>query len=106
MSAMPTLQEETLGDHPRAASYELALANMEIGLYVDAVGALERLLGDTGLSGADRLLVRYHIGVAYEALNQPVAAASHLREVAASDPVHFPDARARVRRLESGGSVA
>lgn len=106
MSAMPTLQEETLGDHPRAASYELALANMELGLYVDAVGALERLLGDTGLSGADRLLVRYHIGVAYEALNQPVAAASHLREVAASDPVHFPDARARVRRLESGGSVA
>lgn len=106
MSAMPTLQEETLGNHPRAASYELALANMELGLYVDAVGALERLLGDTGLSGADRLLVRYHIGVAYEALNQPVAAASHLREVAASDPVHFPDARARVRRLESGGSVA
>lgn len=99
MVAIMTLQEETLGDFPRAAAFELALANIEMGLYVDGIGGLERLLTDQSLSASDRLLVHYHIGVAYEALHQPDAASPHLRRVASRDPINFPDVAARLGRM-------
>ena len=101
MSALTVLQEELVGDHPVAASFELALANMEMGLYVDGIKMLERLLGDPTMVAADRTLVHYHIGLGFEALHQPHDARRHLTRVFEADSVGFPDVRQRLARLEA-----
>jgi hypothetical protein len=101
MSALMVLQEELVGDHPVAASYELALANMEMGLYVDGIKVLERLLADPTMPAADRTIVHYHIALGFEALHQPADAIRHLTRVLEADAVGFPDVRQRLDRLEA-----
>jgi hypothetical protein len=99
MAAMFQLQEAELGPYPLAAGFELALANIEMGLYFEGISALEQLLGNMELERSDRLLVHYHLGIAYEAMDQQPLAEANFRVVAASAPASFPDVYIRLERL-------
>jgi pilus assembly protein FimV len=104
MLAMLVLQEHLAGPHGAAAQFELAVANMELGLYVDAVSELEKLLSIAGVDVSDRLVLHYYIGIGYEALHQPDTALRHFQSVDARDPVGFPDVGMRIKRLSAASA--
>ena len=99
MVAMFALQEEESGPHSVAAGFELALANIEMGLFFEGIGTLEQLLGLPDLAQDDRLLVHYYLGIAYEAMDQVPAAQANFQVVAESTPEFFPDVFIRLDRI-------
>ena len=100
MAAMFDLQTAADGPHALAVGFELALANIEMGLYFEGIAALEQQLRNMDLARNDRLLVHYHLGVAYEAMDQQPLAEANFRVVAASAPDMFPDVFLRLERMK------
>ncbi|MCB9506300.1 MAG: hypothetical protein H6698_00215 [Myxococcales bacterium] len=99
MFAMLALQEAEQGPYAVAASFELALANIEMGLYFEGISALEQLLGNPDLVADDRMLVHYHLGIAYEAMDQSSLAEANFRVLAEAAPESYPDVYIRLQRL-------
>ncbi len=102
MIAMVTLQEEVFGDHPLAATFDLSIANLEMGLYFEAITTLEQLL-ERDLPSADHLVVHYYLGIAYEALAQEGEAQQHFLKVIDAHPEAFADVWIRLDRM--GGAA-
>jgi tetratricopeptide (TPR) repeat protein len=82
-----------------AAAFELAVANIEMGLYFEAITSLESLLSEAALEDGDALLVRYYLGIAYEAMDQASEAAANFNAVRNTDPHHYPDVALRLGRI-------
>jgi tetratricopeptide (TPR) repeat protein len=99
LMAVELLQHEQFGDFPVASQFELAVANIELGLYFEAVATLEALFNAAGLDEADRRMLSYHLGVAYEALAQTEQARPLFARLAAEAPDDFPDAAVRLARI-------
>ena len=100
MAAMFDLQSAADGPYALAVGFELALANIEMGLYFEGISSLEQLLGNMDVARHDRLLVHYHLGIAYEAMDQQQLAEANFRVVAASAPDMFPDVFLRLERMK------
>ena len=101
--AMATLEPEIFGDHPVAAAFEVAVANVEMGMYFDAITSLPQLETVPELTDEDRQLVRYYLGIAHEAMAQTAEALAIFADLGRSAKARFPDARIRAKRLASGG---
>ncbi len=99
MVAMLTLQDELSGSSAVLASFENALCAMDVGLYFEAATALEQLLYVEGLEDTDYLLIRYFLGVTYEALDQTERATTLLEFVRQHAPDAFPDIMIRIHRM-------
>ena len=99
MAAMFELEAAADGPHGLAASFELSLASIEMGLYFEGISTLEQLLGNMEIGQNDRLLVHYHLGIAYEAMHQQQLAEANFRVVATSAPDMFPDVFLRLERM-------
>ena len=101
MAAIFELQAATDGKYALAAGFELALANIEMGLYFEGTSTLEQLLGNMDIERNDQLLVHYHLGIAYEAMDQQQLAEANFRVVATSAPEMFPDVFLRLERMSN-----
>lgn len=99
LAAIETFQDELFGDFPISAAFELAIANLELGLYFDALTALEKLLQAPDLEQGDRVLIKYYLGICHEALVQSQEALEHFDVVRRLDPERFPDVIVRIARL-------
>ena len=97
------LEMELFGDYPVAAAFEVAAANVEMGMYFEAITSLPQLVEAPGLSDDDRQLVRYYLGISHEAISQSAEALAIFSDLARSAGETFPDARIRATRLASGG---
>jgi len=98
-AVVDTLQQEIFGDHPIVASFELAVANIEMGMYFDAIASLGQLFHAPGLDEADQMLIKYFLGIAYEAMAQDEEARMLFQDICERDLVRFPDAAVRLSRL-------
>jgi hypothetical protein len=97
--ALDTLQDEIFGDHPVSATFEHAVAGLDMGLYMEGAVTLERLLGLHSLLPLDRALIQYYIGIAHEAVADVDRAREQFIAVEREAPAHFPDVRTRLARL-------
>ncbi len=99
LAAIETFQDELFGDFPISAAFELAIANLELGLYFDALTALEKLKQAPDLEQTDRVLIKYYLGICHEALVQSQEALEHFDVVRRLEPERFPDVAVRIARL-------
>ncbi|TVR02417.1 MAG: hypothetical protein EA398_08150 [Deltaproteobacteria bacterium] len=99
LMVMSVLEEEIFGANTVAASYELAMAQMQMGLYLDAAMGMEGLLRVPDLSEDDVALLHYVRGICFEALAQVDSAREAFGSIAPEQERHFPDLATRVRRL-------
>jgi tetratricopeptide (TPR) repeat protein len=98
LEAMDMLGEEIFGDHPVAASYELAVVRLRFGDYMDAAGSLGALENAPALSDADRALILYQRALCLEAMGMGHEALPLWHRILRMDAAAFPDVPVRVRR--------
>lgn len=100
MEAVAMLQPEFYGEHAVAAVFLSAVANLQLGMFLEALTYFESLENAPGVSPDDVRTLRYFQGLCCEALAQTERARAHFGTVMADDPdLRFPDAPHRHARL-------
>ncbi len=96
--AFELLQDQLFGDHPVAASFELARLRVQMGEFKDAAGALQALENAPGLTQNDIALIRYHRSICYEAMGDAPRAREIWQSLIRTSLSLFPDLPIRLAR--------